>query len=66
MPGKTLNFSICFVTGPFTYRNKYFHQLGPLGQVGLVVVMSVCCRRQLVCPLPMQFFSRPLIGPVIK
>ena len=27
------------------------HQLRPLGQVGIVVVMSVCC-----CPLPMQFF----------
>ena len=33
----------------------YFHQLG------LVVPMSVCCRRLsvLVCPLPMQFFLRP-------
>ena len=30
----------------------HFHQLGPLGRVGLVVAMSVCC----CCPLPMQFF----------
>ena len=40
-----------------------FHQLGPLGRVGLVVAMSVCCR-----PLPMQFFPRPLnicIGPTL-
>ena len=39
-----------------------FHQLGPLGRVGLVVDMSVCV---FVCPLPMRFFSRPLIGPQI-
>ena len=45
----------------------YFHQLGPLGRVGLVVAKSVCvfvwclC----VCPIPMRFFLRPLIGPVI-
>ena len=30
-----------------------FHQLGPLGQVGLVVAMSVCLS---VCPLSVQFF----------
>ena len=40
-----------------------FHQLGPLGRVGLRVAMSVClcvclCHR-------VQFFSRPLIGPQI-
>ena len=42
-----------------------FHQLCLLGRVGLVVAMSVCCCRLLVCPLPMRFFFRPLIGPVI-
>ena len=31
-----------------------FHQLGPLGRVGLVVAKSVCVLR--VCPLPMRFF----------
>ena len=33
-----------------------FHQLGPLGRVGLVVTKSVCVF--FVCPLPMQFFLR--------
>ena len=52
---------------------KCFHQLGPLGRVGLVVAMSVCCHG--VVPFPCDFFfkashwpwyhkisSRPLIG----
>ena len=30
-----------------------FHQLGPLGRVGLVVTLSMCLS---VCPLPMPFF----------
>ena len=43
-----------------------FHQLGPLGRVGLVVDMSVCvCVCLSVCPLPMRFFLRPLIRPQI-
>ena len=32
-----------------------FHQLGPLGRVGLVVTKFVCVC-VFVCPLPMQFF----------
>ena len=39
-----------------------FHQLGPLGRVGQRVDMSVCV---FLCPLPMQFFFRPLIGPQV-
>ena len=31
-----------------------FHQLGPLGRVGLVVTKSVCL--SVNCPLPMRFF----------
>ena len=31
-----------------------FHQLGPLGRVGIVVDMSVCLCME--CPLPMRFF----------
>ena len=38
----------------------YFHQVGPLGRVGLVVMMSV---RPSVC-LPL-IFPRPLIDPKI-
>ena len=46
------------------YKSVYhFHQLGSLGHVGLVVTKSLCVLS--VCPLPMQFFLRPLIGPVI-
>ena len=43
--------------------NHFFHQLGPVFRVGLVVTESVCLC--VVCPLPMRFFSRPLIGDVI-
>ena len=44
----------------------YFHQLGPLGRVGLVVDISVRLSVCLcVCPLPMQFFLRPLSGPLV-
>ena len=35
----------------------FFHQIGPLGQFGLVVAMSVCvfvCVS--VCPPPLRFF----------
>ena len=39
-----------------------FHQLSPLGRVGLVVTKSVYL---FICPLSMQFFSRPLIGPQV-
>ena len=45
-----------------------FHQLGPLGWVGLVVVMSVClCVCVSVCLMspPMRFFPRPLIVPQV-
>ena len=44
-----------------------FHQLGPLGRVGLRVAMSVClcvCVSVILCHR-VQFFSRPLIGPQI-
>ena len=44
-----------------------FHQLGPLGRVGLRVAMSVCvfvCLCVILCHR-VQFFSRPLIGPQI-
>ena len=37
----------------------YFHQLGPLGRVGLVVDMSMCCVLCVVClsvPFPCNFF----------
>ena len=37
----------------------YFHQLGPLGRVSLVVAKSVCVLFACcfcVCPLPMRFF----------
>ena len=50
------------------YKLLSFHQLGPLGRVGLVVVMSVylpVC----VCVVlrhHVQFFSRPLIGPQVS
>ena len=40
----------------------------PLGQFFLVVAMSVYIYLSIyisVCPLPMQFFSRPLIGPQV-
>ena len=42
---------------------SFFHQLGPLGRVGLVVDMSVCLC--VWCPLPMRFVLRPLIGPQV-
>ena len=35
-----------------------FHQIGSLGQFGLVVAMSVSL---FVCPLPMHFFSLDLV-----
>ena len=43
------------------------NRIDPLGQFRLVVAMSVHIRLCLfaACPLPMQFFSRPLIGPQI-
>ena len=35
----------------------HFHQLGPLGRVGVIVAMSVCSLLLLfVCHFPMQFF----------
>ena len=40
-------------------RFMYFH---PLGQLGLVVAISVHLS---VCPLPIRFFPRPFIGPQI-
>ena len=44
----------------------YFHRIGPLGQFGLVVKMTVCVYVYIfICPLPMQLFTRPLIGPRI-
>ena len=36
-------------------EHTHFHQLCPLGRVGLVVAMSVSA----CCPLPMQFFPKP-------
>ena len=36
------------------FQTTYFHQLGPLGQVGLIVAKSVCTL--CVCSLPMRFF----------
>ena len=37
--------------------SSIFHQIGPLGRVGLVVTECVCVSVCLsVCPLPMQFF----------
>ena len=46
------------------YTDKlHFHQLCPLGRVGLVVAMSVCCRR--ILSPSNTIFLRPLIGPVI-
>ena len=55
-------FSIDVNVPPSRTQKVGFHQLGPLGRVGLVVDMSVCV---FVCPLPMRFFLRPLIGPQI-
>ena len=53
-------------TNTHRQHTNCFHQLGPLGRVGLVVDMSVgVCVCVSVCPLPMRFFSRPLIGPQI-
>ena len=44
-------------------NSALWDQLGRLGRVGLIVAMSVCVSVCLsVCPLPMRFFSRPLIG----
>ena len=43
----------------------HFHRIGPLGRFGLVVAMSVRPSLNLSCPLPMQFFLSPLIGPQI-
>ena len=34
----------------------YFHQLGPLGRVGLVVDMSVCLSVCVSVPFPCDFF----------
>ena len=33
-----------------TVQPSYFHQIGPLGQFGLVVAMSVCCHLFVVVP----------------
>ena len=62
-------FSSSILDGLSTKKGPYshsFHQLGPLGQVGLVVTMSVCCHL-LVYPLPVRrggghkrFFQPPV------
>ena len=46
---------IMFLKGPSESLcpGASFHQLGPLGRVGLVVTKSVCL--SVYCPLPMQF-----------
>ena len=41
------------------FNVAYFSKNWPLGRFFLVVAMSVCL---FVCPLPMGFFFRPLIG----
>ena len=45
-----------------TYKNYllFFIESAPLGRFDLVVAMSACM--YVVCPLPMRFFFRPLIG----
>ena len=67
---------LCVVIGIFLLASECFlclknardfHQLGPLGRVGLRVAMSVCvsvCLSVCMCHR-VQFFSRPLIGPQI-
>ena len=43
-------------------EKSFFIESAPLGRFDLVVAMSVCVY---VCPHPMRFFSRPLIGPQV-
>ena len=59
------NFLLCifFAFCVIVMQNNNFHQLGPLSRVGRIVDMSVCLSGW--CPLPMRFFSRPLIGPQV-
>ena len=55
-----VNEEVYFFTGVVVFtRRCYFHQLGPLGRVGLVVDMSMCCVLCVVClsvPFPCNFF----------
>ena len=74
-----------FFQGPVLYAREkkllgvqIFHQLGPLGRVGLVVAKSVCVLFVCLSPSHAIFFeashlpsghmiiSRPLIGPQVK
>ena len=49
----------------FSECQYYFHQLGHLGRVGLVVAISLCLL-DFVCPLSMPFILRPLREGVKK
>ena len=53
---KTLKIKVLTINYIYIVKVKYiyFHKLGPLRRVGLVVAMSACVF--FVCPLPWQFF----------